>query len=424
MNAAAFDASGNLVVVGTIQGNFDASIGGGAGDPLRSDGFVAQLDRAGSVVWLHRWVNLGAQHQSTFASTVRVDGAGIWVLGEGWPGVTDLGGGTISLPDGPLQGPQQGSSFLVHYADSGALVSSAPLALPASCQGAVCDPTWMGFDDVGSAYWTTTVASPSSGQDPTVTLTKCDTEGNLLWSRSLPKGSSGSDLTVSGTGVIAVPGDFALTVLGADGSQRWSRQFQWASALHVAFDGAGNAIVGGTFAGNIDLGGPAPLESPAQDSQAPGDTQAQPMFLAKYDANGHYVWSRAFGSTPRAQSRIGALRIAPNADVLFAGGFAGAIDFGSGAYQTAPDPGEVGIHEVFVARVEPDGAAEWSAAFGGGGGLGDSGSCLALAPDGRMAMGGVFDATIDFGNGPFNAVGMFGSQWGPGGDGFVAVFAP
>jgi hypothetical protein len=419
VNAVAFGASGNLVVVGTIQGNFVASLGGGAGDPLRADGFVTELDRAGNVVWLHRWTNLGG-HVGAPALAVRIDDAGIWALGIGWPGITDVGGGSVSLPESP----QEGSAFLVHYADSGAFVSTVPLALPASCQGSTCDPTWMGFDDAGGAYWTTTVVSQPSGQSTQVALTKCDTQGRLLWSRFLPKGSSGSQLTVSGTGMIAVPGNFALTIFGADGSQRWSRQFQWAPVLHAAFDGAGDVIVGGTFAGAIDLGGPAPLQSPAHDGQAPGDEQAQPMFLAKYDAGGHYSWSHAFGSTARAQSLIGAIGIAPNQDVLFAGGFAGAVDFGSGAYQTNSDSQDVGSHDVFVARVGPDGAPHWSAAFGDGSGLGDTGSCLAVAPDGRVAMGGLFDGSIDFGNGPFNAVGTYGDQWGPGGDGFIAVFAP
>jgi hypothetical protein len=395
-----------------IQGDFDASIGGGAGDRSKQDGFVAAFDHNGNVVWLHRWTSLGAVPlASTFADGVAINGAGVWVLGVGETGIDDLGGGTVSLPQNAQQptGP-----FIAHYTASGAFVSAAPLALPALCQTSQCESTWMAFDASGHAYWLIGAGL----------LNKSDTEGNLLWSEPLPKGSSPAGVAVSDSGEVAVSAGYALVMLAPDGSQRWSRRFDGGAPRPAAFDRTGAVIVGGTFAGAIDLGGPAPLQSPAHDSQAPTDNQAQPMFLAKYDASGKYLWSHAYGSTPRAQSTVDAIHFAPNQDVIFTGAFAGAVDFGTGAYQASPNSQNVDWHDVFLARLAPDGAGRWSAAIAGGNALGDYGACLSAALDGRVAMGGWFDRTIDFGNGPFTASGVYGSQWGPAGDGYVAVFAP
>jgi hypothetical protein len=415
VSGVAFDAAANLVAVGTIQGNFDASLGGGPGDKTRTDAFVAAFDHAGNLRWLHRWTSSGGTAAATYAAAVTVNDAGVWVLGTSWAAVVDLGDGTVSLPE---SGQNASVAFVAHYTVSGALVSSAPLAVPAICQTSPCDPSWLAFDDAGSVYWVTAVvpSSSSSGEGQEL-LTKCDPQGDLLWSMSLPQGAGSGGLAVSGSGMIAVPGTYALTVYGPDGSQRWSRPFQRvASNGPVAFDSAGDVIVGGSFSGAIDLGGPTPLQSP-------GSPDAEPMFLVKYDASGKYLWSHAYGSTPRAQSYVRAIGVASNQDVLFTGGFAGAVDFGTGAYQTNSDSEDIGSHDVFLARLGSDGGGQWSTAFGGYA-LGDAGWCLAAAPDGRVAMGGLFDRTIDFGNGSFTSIADFGSQWGPAGDGFVAVFEP
>jgi len=313
---------------------------------------------------------------------------------------------------------------LVHYATAtGAFASAAPLALPPECGSSRCNVLWSEFDDAGNAYALTEV-SPASSTQIDVVLTKSNGEGRLLWNVPVANGSPDTKLAVSGTGMSVVFQSYAMTVFGSDGSQLWSRRFDWANPLGpAAFDRAGNVVVGGTFAGAIDLGGPAPLQSPAGDSQQPGDSRAQPIFVAKYDAGGRYLWGHAYGSTSRAQSKVGAIRVASDDDVVFTGTFAGAIDFGTGAFRTTSDPEEVGYQDAFLARLGPDGSGRWSDGFAGPG-YGDIGSSLAFGSDGRVAVGGAFDQTIDFGNGRFTAVGSFGSQFGPNGDCFVAVFGP
>jgi hypothetical protein len=419
----AFDQAGSVVVSGNVQGRFDASLGvAGAGDPMEPDGFVAQFDRNGRVGWVHRWVSVNGQSTVTpdVAVAATITAGGVSVLGLG-SGLIDLGGGTMSVPSSAMG---VGTAFWVHYANpSGAFVSAAPLALAPVCGASRCNVLWSEFDDAGDAYALTQVSSASSTQIE-VLLTKSNGEGRLLWNVPVSNGSPDTRLAVSSTGMSVVFQSYALTVFGTDGSQLWSRKFDWAAPLGPAdFDRAENVVVGGTFAGAIDLGGPAPLQSPAGDSQQPGDTRAQPIFVAKYDAGGHYLWGNAYGSTSRAQSKVGAIRVASDDDVVFTGGFAGAIDFGTGAFRTTSDPEEVGYHDAFLARLGPDGVGRWSDGFAGPGYV-DTGSCLALAPDGRVAVGGAFDQTIDFGNGQFTAVGNLGSQFGPNGDGFVAVFAP
>jgi hypothetical protein len=186
-------------------------------------------------------------------------------------------------------------------------------------------------------------------------------------------------------------------------------------------DGAGSAIVGGTYSGTLDLGGPEPLVGPAAGAV---DGPGEPIFVAKYDGLGTYVWSQSYGTTPRARSEVGAIRPAADGDLFVTGQFAGSIDFGAGAVRTSDDSNAVGLEAAFLVRLSPQGIARWSDAFAGPSVGSDMGACLAVAADGRVALGGGFDQTIDFGNGPLHAVGRAFNQFGPVSDGFVAVFDP
>ncbi len=85
----------------------------------------------------------------------------------------------------------------------------------------------------------------------------------------------------------------------------------------VALDAAGNIYVAGSFDGAIDLGG-GPLTSA-------GDND---VFVAKLDAGGNHLWSKHFGSVGEDNGMGIAIDAAGNIVVL--GGFTGTIDLGGG----------------------------------------------------------------------------------------------
>ncbi len=80
------------------------------------------------------------------------------------------------------------------------------------------------------------------------------------------------------------------------------------------------------------------------------------MFLAKYDASGKLIFAKRFGD---AQDQISLrLRAHPRGGVVATGWFNGTIDFGTGPVRSPFGKAS------FVARLDPDGRAKWSRAFG------------------------------------------------------------
>jgi hypothetical protein len=121
-----------------------------------------------------------------------------------------------------------------------------------------------------------------------------------------------------------------LAKLAPDGTAQWAHQFAFADfdtveGRAVAADAAGNIALGGTTAGGLSLGGPAPL--PAGTS---GD------FIAKFTAAGAWVWDRGFAVTTSddASRRIG-VGFDQTGAASMAGEFDNTVDFGTGPL-TAP----------------------------------------------------------------------------------------
>jgi hypothetical protein len=107
------------------------------------------------------------------------------------------------------------------------------------------------------------------------------------------------------------------------------------------------------------------------------------------------------------QDEVYGLALDPTGGFAIVGQFAGVTNFGGASLSSA------GSSDVFLAHFTAAGAHDWSLRAGGG--SGDSGSSVAVAPDGSVAIGGRFAGTADFGSGAVSASGMS--------DGFVARYA-
>jgi hypothetical protein len=352
----AVDASGNALVVGNFSGTVD--FGGG---PLAAAGaanaFVAKLDVNGQHMWSRQ---IGAAGGGVGVAGVAVDGDGNVLVTGYFSGTIDFGGGPVTSA-----GPQD--VFITKLDAMGAHVWTEHF-------GAPDDPSPLGDHVAADTFGNVLVTGYFSGTidfggGPFMTANvsdafavKLDATGTHQWSKhfgSPGATSDGRSIAIGPDGDVLITGGFSgsidfgggpisasglgdvyLVELGAGGAQAWSKHFGAASSVTtaggvgVAVDASGNVVVTGAFTGSVNFGD-APLAS----------MSANDIFLAKLDASGAHQWSKRFGEAG-TQSAM-AVAVDAVGDVMLAGYFTKAVDFGNGALVSA------GGTDAFVAVFGP-----------------------------------------------------------------------
>lgn len=199
----------------------------------------------------------------------------------------------------------------------------------------------------------------------------------------------------TGTRVLAkATGSEALFLLDVDESSEAfvsARSFGGAGfsspkgQLALAQDGSGNTLIAGSYAGALTFDGCPPY---------PTKNQAN-LFLAKLDPAGNCVWS--LRNDDDAPQGIGSVAADPLNDFVLVGGeFVGKLTFGD-----RPVLQSSGGVDLFLARLDGKGAAQWSRSIGNG--LTQGGARVAAAPGGFSALVGFFEGEIDLGAAPLMA---------------------
>jgi hypothetical protein len=133
---------------------------------------------------------------------------------------------------------------------------------------------------------------------------------------------------------------------------------------------------------------------------------AADIFVARLSAGGEHGWSRGFGDAGfQIPSHIAA---DSEGGALLAGDLTGVIDFGGGPLLTGSEP------DFFLARLSAAGEHLWSRRGGDGGYRRLNG--LAVGAAGEALLAGTFTGMLNLGGGPLEAAGE------P--DGFVAMLSP
>ena len=157
----------------------------------------------------------------------------------------------------------------------------------------------------------------------------------------------------------------------------------------------GGAYLVGDFGGAFAAGGDLCASQGARD-----------VFVVRLGPGGVPLWLRCFGGAGDER----AVAAAADAQGVYAlGGFGSTIDFGDGPHTTA------GGEDIFLVRLDVDGSAVWSRAFGGPGA--QHATALAVTPSGLWLAGG-FEQALDFGNLPLQSLDRedaFVAKLGPGG---------
>jgi hypothetical protein len=180
------------------------------------------------------------------------------------------------------------------------------------------------------------------------------------------------------------------------GTHVWSQHlagtdYVWPTDL--AIDPSGDFAVVGRFEGTVDLGG-GPLTS--------ATVGEEDVFVAKYKADGTYVWSRSFGPAWWGGATYWGypgerVTVDGSGHVVIAGGFLGTVDFGGGPLTNAGTKDHAS--DIFIAKyAAADGSHLWSNRYGdplvaefvGG---------LAVDPPGEIVAVGRMTYPVDLGGG-------------------------
>ncbi len=295
----ATDAAKDVVIGGDYSGAVD--FGGGA---LPSTGtkdvFLAMYDAGGKWLWFNHF---GGPSGSGGVSSVALDPSGKVLAAGPFTGTIDFGGSA------PLVSQGTSDTFVLALdPSSGATISAER------------------FGASGVAVNANKIAT--------------DALGNVLLSGGL------SGTMDFGCGpVYAITVDSFLVQMNDSGACLWSEHFGAGDLSNVlasglAVDGSNHVVVGGTFQGSVDFGGPSPILSGG----------ANDVFVAKLASGGAPLWAYGFGDPNNGQSvaELFDLTTDTSSNVLVTGEFSGSMDFGS-----VPPLVSMGGFDIFVAKLGP-----------------------------------------------------------------------
>jgi len=193
--------------------------------------------------------------------------------------------------------------------------------------------------------------------------------------------------------------DIAVTKLSPDGAHLWTKVFGGTGddiAYGCALDAGGNLVVGAGFASTITVG------SKTLTSQGKIDA-----LVFKLDPQGQATEAWQPGSGTEVV-QISALDLDSSGNVYLAGLFQGTATFGAQSLTSTGDA------DVFVSKLSPTGAVQWTAR--GGGAAQDVALALVVEPGGAAYVTGTIEGPATFGTIQVPHV--------EGGDIFVAKIAP
>lgn len=192
---------------------------------------------------------------------------------------------------------------------------------------------------------------------------------------------------------------------GATGSYLWIKQFGGTSgetAYDLELDASGGIVFTGTFGGTVDFD-PGPG---AFNLSTGGATDNS--FICKLDADGNFVWAKAFEG-PGNVSSLG-LAIDASGSVYSAGLLSGTADFdpGAGTFNMTSIDGPLDDRDTYVCKLDASGIFVWARRIGGS--SEDFAQNVAVDAANNVYITGFFIGTVDFDPGPgvFNLTSLSG----------------
>ena len=234
------------------------------------------------------------------------------------------------------------------------------------------------LDRTGAHEWSVAFGGPGGDAATSIAI---DTDGNILIT-----GLFMSTADFAGQALSAVGGaDIFVAKLSPKGKLLWVKPFGGdydQIGIRVAPGIDGQVLVTGCMAGAMNIGvGPALQAYESSDA-----------FGLKLDKDGNAMWGGASGGLGNDCG----YRIASDStgNMLFAGVFADSIGIAQPHYTA-------GGKDIFLAKLSPDGAPQWSRSFGAEGD--DFPGSILVSSDNRFILAGSYFGKVDFGTGFLSA---------------------
>ncbi len=405
--SVALDSEGNIFVAGYYSGMmaFDEEQ---FPENAAHDIFLAKLDPAGEVLWIHPFGQNGPAPGNQSAINLAVDPDDNVVVTSAIIGDTSIG---LDTPAVFQQPGNQEALFAAKLTGAGGFLWATMIGsggTDVTARGVDCDADGNVFvvgDVIGDGIsFQGAIINLGAGGAFVVKLAQ-DT-GQVNWARGYEHSSYNvvaRDIAVDSDGGAIFVGDFTdilalqngeMTNIGsgngttdvfliklaaADGAELWTKQYGGVEGQQlgqaVALDAQDNIHLAASFSGRIDFGDGS-LETNGDDYD--------PAF-AKLNVDTTCRWSVAVAS-PEGQ-QAWAIDVGSQDQMVVAGFFQGKMNW------TEPALGTQGNDDIYVAQLDSEGALDWARAIGG---VGMQWAYdVAVAEDGTVVFVGSSDGDIN-----------------------------
>ncbi|MBW2455407.1 MAG: hypothetical protein JRI68_12885 [Deltaproteobacteria bacterium] len=405
--SVALDSQGNIFVAGHYSGMmaFDEEQ---FPENTAHDIFLAKLDPAGAVLWIHPFGQNGAAPGPQDEINVAVDSEDNVVVTSAIVGDTSIG---LDTPAIFQQQGNQEALFAAKLTGDGGFLWATMIGsggTDVTARGVDCDAdgnVYVAGDVIGDGIsFQGTIINLGAGGAFVVKLAH-DT-GMVTWARGYEHSSFNvvaQDIAVDSDGAAVVVGDFTgvltlqngeltniasgegmtdiflIKLAAADGAELWAKHYGSADGQRlghgVALDGQDHIHVAAAFFGQVDFGkGPHEVDGERYDP-----------VVAKLNADTTCRWSVAVAS-PEHQRPLG-IDVGSDNQVVVAGLFQLEMNW------TVPALATKGNDDIFVAQLDSEGMLDWARGIGG---LGQQWATdVAVADDGTVVFVGWSDGDIE-----------------------------
>lgn len=219
-------------------------------------------------------------------------------------------------------------------------------------------------------------ASGGGSGDDSGTAIAVDASGNMYVAGGYSGTASFEATTKTSLGL----DDIFVAKYNKNGVLQWVQSAGGAGkdSVHaIAVDGGGNIYITGFYNGSATFN--------TTTITSLGDTD---IFLAKYDASGALQWAKSAGGTG---SDVGSgIAIDGSNNIYVVGSYAGNATFGM------HNKTSTGLSDIFLAKYDASGVAQWVASAGGTND--DFGQAIALNASGKIYITGHFKGSASFGS--------------------------